>query len=144
MEGFELEVLDYLLKPFSFERFFQAIQRAKDAIKIDSEEEHVFLKADKKSFKVSLNKILYIEAMGDFLKVFIQDHKTLVVSDTIKNMKNSLPSSKFIQIHKSYIISSSHIDFVEANRISISGEMLPIGLAFRDRVREYLGIKKEK
>lgn len=144
VEGFELEALDYLLKPFSFDRFFQAVQRAKSASKNSQEPSYIFLKADKKAHKIDLRKIQFVEAMGDFVKVYIQDYRTLVISSTLKNLLEELPNEEFIRIHKSFIIATRHVEFIEANRISVAGQVFPIGLAFRDQTKQVLGLHREK
>jgi len=142
VEGFELNAVDYLLKPFSFERFLKAVNKALlqlnttphtarpgDMMKHGS----VFLKADKKIYKVDLSSILYIEAVGDYIKV-VSETGQLLVNETMKQILEELPAKDFIRVHKSYIIASGKIKFIEGNSIRIADKSIPIGATYRDDV----------
>jgi len=142
IQGYELDVVDYLMKPFAFDRFFKAIQKVEDIIRSREvppkettgaekhEEEYIFIKSSKKTFKVDLNDILYIEALGDYVKIYTID-KMIVSYQSLKNIETLLPPKSFPRIHKSYIISLSRIDMIEGNQVKIKERMIPIGTNYK-------------
>ena len=133
VEGFELNAIDYLLKPFSFERFIQAVNKVKEKSKSPQAEGHILMKADKKMYKVDYGEILFFEALGDYVKAHLQD-KVLIVTTTLKKLLAELPSDQFFQTHKSFIISKQKIAYVEGNQIKIGDKMVGIGQAFKEAV----------
>ncbi|MEI7490764.1 MAG: LytTR family DNA-binding domain-containing protein [Bacteroidota bacterium] len=149
VEGFEAEAVDYLLKPFSFERFLKAVNKAFDrarylmqvnSLHAGEEKENqgfLILRADKKVHKVNFSDILYLEATGDYVKVHTAA-KTLLVHETFKNIEEQLPSLQFIRVHKSFIVPLVGIRFIEGNRLHISGTSIPIGLVYRDELMKAL------
>jgi len=142
IQGYELDVLDYLMKPFSFERFLKAIQKAEEirrskdvplhelSIPDKQEEEFIFIKSSKKTYKVNLKEILYIEALGDYVKIYTSD-KMIISYQSLKNIETLLPTKQFPRIHKSFIISLSKIDLIIGNQIKIKDRMIPIGTNFK-------------
>lgn len=147
VEGFEANAVDYLVKPFSFERFLKAVNKAVEKTRYspgqaetqlqNSLQDFILLKADKKLYKVLLSEILYIEATGDYLKVFYAD-KHLVVHETISGILGKLPPDEFIRIHKSFIISINRINYIEGNQIRIGTEFIPIGRSHKEEVERRL------
>lgn len=139
VEGFELNAIDYLLKPFSFERFLKAVNRAIEKLNASSnqtaerESLHIFLKSDKKIHKVDLESIQYIEAIGDYMKV-VTDSGQLIVNETMKKFQEDLPANHFIRVHKSFIISRNRIKFIEGNYVQMEGKSIPIGATYRNDV----------
>ncbi len=135
VEGFELNATDYLLKPFSFERFIQGINKVKEKTKpIESNNaSHIMLKADKKMFKVNFDHIMFFEALGDYVKAYLED-KTLIVTSTLKKLLEELPEGAFLRTHKSFIIAKSKIEYIEGNQIKIGNHMVPIGQSYREEV----------
>jgi DNA-binding LytR/AlgR family response regulator len=140
IDAFDLEVSDYLLKPFSFERFLKAVERIKNLI-VESqsrdksktiEKEYIFLKSDGKMLKVNLNDIFYIEALNEYIKLKTNTGN-IITLQSMKSMETVLPEAKFLRIHKSYIVSLSKIDFVEGQFVVISGKKLPIGIKYKKR-----------
>jgi len=144
IEGFELGVIDYLLKPFSFERFLKAVNKASEKLNMlratEQSSPFIFIKADKKVYKVDLENILYIEATGDYLKIYIVETNYLIHS-TLKNFLEDLPSSSFLQVHKSFIIAKSKIVFIEGNYIRVADRDIPIGASYREEVLRKLKSK---
>jgi len=145
VEGFELDAIDYLLKPFSFERFLKAANKAvqqlnKKDIGDQAALSFIFLKADKKVHKVNLDDILYIEAAGDYIKV-ITESGQYIVNDTLKSLQDELPPVQFIRVHKSYIISRSKIKFFEGNYVKVGDADIPIGNSYKEEISTRL---KEK
>ncbi len=142
IQGYELDVIDYLMKPFSFERFYKAIQKTEEFLKSKeilpslskeaekSEGGYIFIKSSKKTYKVDLNEILYIEALGDYVKIFTPG-KMIVSYQSLKNIEHLLPANQFPRIHKSFVISLSKIEMIEGNQVKIKEKMIPIGTNFK-------------
>jgi Response regulator of the LytR/AlgR family len=135
LEGFELDAVDYLMKPIAFDRFLQAIQKVKNRLKTTSEEtpEHIMLKVDKKLYRAAFDDILYLEAFGDYAKVHLI-HQVLIITSTMKRLEAELPSELFVRTHKSYLINISKVEFIEGNQVKIGSGMIPIGLRYREVV----------
>ncbi|MCF8391290.1 MAG: LytTR family DNA-binding domain-containing protein [Bacteroidales bacterium] len=136
--GFEADAIDYLLKPFDFERFLKAVNkcrkdndRAETAEKVNKDENVIWLKSDRKLHRVLTDDILFIEAVGDYLKV-VCDTKTLIVHETLHAMEENLSEYNFCRIHRSYIIPIDKLEFIEGNRVGISGSDFPVGQKYRD------------
>jgi DNA-binding LytR/AlgR family response regulator len=143
IQGYELDVVDYLMKPFAFDRFYKAIQKAEELIK-GKEQRHpefkeadkqdgtfIFIKSSKKTYKVNLDEILYIEALGDYVKIFTTE-KMIISYQSLKNIEVLLPSTSFPRIHKSFIIALSRIDLIEGNHVKIKDREIPIGTNFKN------------
>lgn len=146
LEGYELEITDYLLKPFSFERFLKAVNKAvqtKERIPttIQYEDKNrtgtIFLYSDKKYIQVKLDKILYVEAAGNYSKVVLIDN-AILVREKISDILDLLSSEHFIQVHKSYIVAKDHISNIEGNRILIVDNIIPIGKFYKANIVELL------
>jgi len=135
LEGFELDAVDYLMKPIAFDPFLQAIQKVKNRLKTSSEEmsEHIMLKVDKKLYRAAFDDILYLEAFGDYAKVYLLS-QVLIITSTMKRLEAELPSELFVRTHKSFIINISKVEFIEGNQVKIGSEMIPIGLRYREAV----------
>lgn len=133
IEGFEVSATDYLLKPFSFERFYKAVTRILESVESNGtvqDENTILLKADKKIHRIKTSEILYIEGLGDYVKVHLMDH-SLVVHDRLKNLLDKLPSF-FLQIHKSYVVSVNKVKFIDGNMANLGKLELPIGQTFKE------------
>ncbi len=142
VQGFELDVVDYLLKPFSFDRFLKAVNKAIIKLNVLNEEKpinagnsneqnYLLIKADKKIYKTNYDDILYFQSCGDYVKIFTVE-KTLVSNKTLKDIYSELPEHLFARIHKSYIIPLKRISFIEGNLVYIKKESLPIGLSYKE------------
>jgi len=140
LEGFELNAIDYLKKPFSFERFCKAYYRAEELIQLKQSsqtkhgdiltEDFLFIKSNKKTVKVRFSEITYIEGLGDYIKIHLANKK-LVTNLSMKKIFSLLPVNKFFRIHKSYIIALDKIDSIEGNMAIIGSLKLPIGNSYR-------------
>jgi DNA-binding LytR/AlgR family response regulator len=142
LEGYELEITDYLLKPFSFERFLKAVNKAihiKENNPITAQpdqntlSEHIFLSSNKKHFQVKISDILYIEAAGNYSKVVLKND-SILVRDKISNLLEKISTEKFIQVHKSFIVAIEHINSLEGNRILIGNNTIPIGKMYKSNI----------
>ena len=129
LEGFELEAIDYLLKPFSFERFVKAVSKIKNLN--DDKTEHIIIKSDKKLHQIKFDDIIFVEGLGDYIKVHLKD-SFLVTYKTLKDMKKALPSSIFIQVHKSFIINKNKVDYIEGNLAIINSNKVPLGQKYKN------------
>lgn len=136
VNGFELNAVDYLVKPFPFERFVRAVGKFLDQRKAEVPS-HIILQADKKTYKIDLPEIECIEAMGDYAKVKTTS-KTLIVHQTLQKLGEQLPASMFRRIHKSFIISLPKLQYIEGNMAVVAGQKVPIGQTYRAEFLERL------
>jgi len=139
LEGFDLDVADYLLKPISFERFLKAVNKVMDhrrnSIPDSPGDEYTFLKVDSKLVKVNYADIVFVEGMKDYLKIFVKGtDKPLVVHQTMKRFEDMLPKGKFIRVHKSYIVSLAAVNSIVGNFVQINGREIPIGANYKDQL----------
>ena len=145
VSSFELDtIVDYLVKPFSFDRFLKAINKAKDRIqKPENERENqseiLFLNVDKTLHKIILNEILYIESDRNYITVVTTKQKLSYI-DSLKNWKEKLPENQFIQTHKSYIINRKFVDKISGNEIYVNSNRLPIGRTYKQELLKKLNI----
>ena len=137
VEGFELDALDYLVKPYSFERFLKAVNRALERLSSGNGQggaiRKIIVKADKKLYAVETSNILYIEGQGDYIRLHMDEMK-LMVHDTIKNFLDSLPAEDFMRIHKSYVINLKRIGFIEGNQVRIASASIPVSPSYREEL----------
>ncbi|HPE76941.1 MAG TPA: LytTR family DNA-binding domain-containing protein [Draconibacterium sp.] len=140
--GFDVDAVDYLLKPVSFERFRIAVNRVLErfATKENSGSalQHIMVRADKKNYKVDFGELLFLEAQGDYVK-FVSAERTIMVHGTLKEFIAQLPEKYFEQIHKSYVISLSKVDYVEGNQVKVGNYKLPVSLSFKEQFLKKLG-----
>jgi DNA-binding LytR/AlgR family response regulator len=137
VEGFELDATDYLVKPYSFERFLKSVNRAFEQLQEMSDsatsQGKILVKADKKLYALQYSELLFIEGLGDYIQIHT-DKKTLVVHDTIKNFLASLPEHEFMRIHKSYVINLKRIEYIEENQVRIGEHSLPVSPLLREEL----------
>ncbi|HYC28589.1 MAG TPA: LytTR family DNA-binding domain-containing protein [Chitinophagaceae bacterium] len=139
LEGYELDIIDYLLKPIAFTRFQKAVKKAGDFIALrekkeqDSPATFLFVKSEKRIEKIELGDILYVEGMGNYVNI-CTGNKKIVAYLTLKAIENRLPPEEFIKVHQSFIIPVSRIEFIEGNQIKIKEMVVPIGRNYKDIV----------
>ena len=136
IEGYQLDVVDYLLKPFSFERFLQAVNKAVDLISSTSnplEKDYLLVKSEHKVHKIKYEDIRYIQSMREYVAYFLPKRKILALN-SLKKLEEELPSDQFIRIHKSYIIPIQKVTTLEGNMVHIGNEKLPIGNLYKEEV----------
>ena len=150
-EGFELDAVDYLLKPVSLERFLKAVAKAthpvgapatpdeSPATAAPNPEAFLYFRIDRKMVKVTLRDILYVEGLKDYVKIHRTTGPPLVVKQTVSSMEEKLSESNFLRIHRSFIVALDKIRTYSARHIEVANEELPIGRLFRPRVEEVLG-----
>jgi DNA-binding LytR/AlgR family response regulator len=149
IEAFELNVVDYLLKPISFERFAKAIHHFMEIDALESsnreqvttashvQRDYIFLKADKKHHKVNLTDIFYFESMGDYVIAFTKQKK-IVTKERIGNLPEILPKNGFLQIHRRYIVSIPKIDSVGPGFVEVNGKKLPVGRSYKSELSRFI------
>jgi len=144
LTGFEYDAIDYLMKPITFERFLIAVNKAKKRMNLNAPEamepDHIFIKVEHRLQKILFSSIHYIEGLGDYISFHTSAGRVLSL-ERMKHIELILPQHLFLRIHKSYIINTSHIDFVERGRIVIDKNYLPIGETYKDLVNKKLGLK---
>ncbi|MEM8526119.1 MAG: LytTR family DNA-binding domain-containing protein [Bacteroidota bacterium] len=147
LESFELEVCDYLLKPFRMDRFLKAIHRAKELYELrnadttvsSKEETSLFIKSDKRMVQLEMSDIFYLESYGNYVKVWLENEFHLTPS-TLSAFEQQLPDQNFYKIHKSYVINLRHIDYLEGNTVVLkNGQVLPIGKNHRQAFKAFIG-----
>jgi DNA-binding LytR/AlgR family response regulator len=135
VEGFTLSATDYILKPFSFSRFQQAVEKAFSQWKLqnqDPEQLYLFIRADYSLIKILFSDILYIEGLDDYLKIHIQNQKTIVARMTLKAILQKLPVPEFIRVHRSFIVPISKIEKVRNKIIYINQEEIPVSASYEN------------
>ncbi|TMI69629.1 MAG: response regulator transcription factor [Bacteroidetes bacterium] len=145
VEGYELDVLDYLVKPIQFERFLRAVNKVyqqtparQEPVEEKKSESFVYFRADRKMIKVMLQDIFYIESMKDYVKIFTANGM-IITKQSISSVEAMLPEKDFIRSHRSYIVSARHIKSFTSDLIEINNMEIPIGKLFRNEVMKNLG-----
>lgn len=144
VEGFTLNATDYLLKPISLSRFQQAMEKAFQQWKTqnqNSEQQYLFIRADYSLIKILFSDILYIEGLDDYLKIHIQNQKTIVARMTLKAILQKLPVAEFIRVHRSFIISISKIEKIRNKIIHIEQAEIPISSSYETTFHDFLNQK---
>lgn len=147
IEGYQLNVIDYLLKPFGFDRFLQAVNKAIHLLKLEQKghvsikkkntpekkiaEKHILIKSEHKVYRIHYDDILYVQSMREYVSFHLKGKKILSLG-SLKNTEANLPSHLFLRIHKSYIIAINKVEALEGNMVHIAGETLPIGASYKD------------
>lgn len=156
LEGYKLDVIDYMLKPISFERFLQGVNKATEYLKLKKRSEQltaaidkpeakiqkaengfIILKADHKFHKIFYNDILYIEGLKEYVTFYIADKK-IIVLESLKKLEETLPSSTFMRIHKSYLINTDKVKTLYGNQVLIGEKYIPIGKSYAEEVKRKL------
>jgi len=146
IEGFELNVVDYILKPFSFDRLVTAVNKVSNTIQTpklvredvsisETSPKQFFVKGDKKQHQIAIDNLLYIEAYGNYTKLFLEDDM-IVSHEKISYYETLLEASNFLRVHKSFLVSIGKIKFIEGNRIVINDHKIPIGQTYKSRINK--------
>ena len=139
VEGFNLNALDYLLKPFTFDRFKQATDKAKDFFALSSNQktQHIFVRADYSLQKIMLDDIICIEALDDYLKIYVNQQKTIVARMTMKAMLEKLPKTEFLRVHRSFIVPIKKVESLRNKTLQLGDKKIPVGNSFEEDVLKY-------
>jgi two-component system, LytTR family, response regulator LytT len=147
IEGYKLDAVDYLLKPFGYDEFLIAAQKAKKIVGLEEKEtthieannDFLFLKSDYKIRRINFNDILYVEGLKDYVKVFIINESQPVLSiSTLKAIEAKLPSTQFMRVHRSFIVNLNRIQTIDRSRIVFGKEYIPISDQYKDKFQEFL------
>jgi DNA-binding LytR/AlgR family response regulator len=147
IDGFDLQAVDYLLKPISFERFLKAVHNffdissqkvtSSDSVAKKNENHFIFVRSERKMVKVDFGEILYVESLSDYIKIHT-NNKTIVTRETITNIEAKLPKSQFLRIHRSYIASIKNIESYTNEFVEIKNKALPISRSYKESILEKL------
>ena len=152
IEGFDLDVVDFLLKPITFERFLKAVNKyyqvnvnEQQQLSVVtgnaySDEPFIYVKENKRVLKIHLHEILYMEGLSEYVQIYTEDKK-IVTKNSMTNMQSKLPDSEFMRIHKSYIVSMSKIQAFTTSTVEVPGKKLPIGRSYKNAVLEALQLQ---
>lgn len=147
LESYEFNIIDYLLKPISLERFTRAIDKLSNgrlftlsAKETETAYDHIFIRSGSKFFKVNFSEIIFIESMKDYLKIHTREHK-LVTHQTITEMEKILPARQFMRAHKSFIVAIEHIKSIYGNTIEVGQTNIPIGNIYKSNVMNLVSRK---
>ena len=147
LEGYKLDIIDYLLKPFSYEEFLAAVQKARRLItleqkepdRIDSNGEFLFIKSDYKIKRINFDDILYVEGLKDYVKIYTRnDPKPVMSLSTLKLLESKLPESRFMRVHRSFIVNLAKIETIERSRIVFGKTYIPVSDQYREKFQEFL------
>jgi DNA-binding LytR/AlgR family response regulator len=146
VEGFNLNAVDYLLKPFTFDRFLQAVNKTNDQFNYTNftqnatttELPHIFIRADYSLIKITLADIVLIEGLDDYLKIHLDNQKTIVARLTMKGVLEKLPNAEFVRVHRSFIVPINRIESVRNKIIAIKGRDIPIGNSYEKGFFDFL------
>ncbi len=147
LDGYKLDIVDYLLKPFSYEEFLTAVNKAQKLIKleqkaretVDANNEFLFLKSDYKIKRINFNDILYIEGLKDYVKVFTRNEPKPILSlASLKHLESKLPGEKFMRVHRSFIVNLEKIDTIDRSRIVFGKEYIPVSDQYKEKFQEFL------
>ena len=147
LEGFRLDAVDYLLKPFEYEEFLVSARKAQKLIQmeekslssVESNEEFLFLKSEYKIRRINFDEILYIEGLKDYVKVFLKgDPRPVMSINTLKTMESKLPAKRFMRVHRSFIVNLERVDTIERSRIVFGKLFIPVSEQYREKFEEYL------
>jgi two-component system, LytTR family, response regulator len=148
LEGYSLNVVDYLLKPVEFKRFEAACNKARELHELrktrqresgEPVKDFMFIQADYSRIKLLFTDIIYIEGLKDYLKIHLKNNKAVITRMTFKEMEEQLPSTRFIRIHKSYIVSVAGVTSVRKNSILVQDAELPVGETYKENVARLVG-----
>lgn len=140
LQGYELNVVDYLLKPISFDRFLRAVNKVHDLIEKEQQEandSYIFVKTNKLLKKVTLSHILFIESMENYVIIYTDESKEIVYTP-LKKMMEYLPDQQFLQVHRSYVVNASAVKAIEGNQLIMGTHKIPIARNMREHVFETL------
>lgn len=142
LKGYELSIVDYLLKPYSFDRFLQAVNKATDKLAAPRQEEgqsFLFIKTESRLEKIRFGDVLYITGLGEYRRIHLRN-KTLLTLQGLTELLEQLPPRQFCRVHKSYIVSIDKIEAIERDSVRIGTERIPVSLTYKDAFRQTVGL----
>lgn len=157
LDGFNLNATDYLVKPIPFHRFLKAISRAKEKYELENKvipspqitetaapvavDNFIFVKSEYENIKINIDTIVYLQGLKDYIKIYTSDtQKPILTLSSFKDILDKLPTSKFIRVHKSYVVSIEHIKAIQKSKILVADMRIPVGETYKDTVMKRLGV----
>jgi DNA-binding LytR/AlgR family response regulator len=153
-EGFDLDVIDYLLKPYSFERFMKAVNKANEYLRlkemavnqanfaeIQTSSGFIFVKADYKLVRINFDEILFVEGLKDYVKLYLKD-KMVVTQMSMKSLEDKLPQNSFIRVHRSFIVSFGKIESIQKQMLTIGQKEIPVSDQYREKLFRIINSEK--
>jgi two-component system, LytTR family, response regulator len=143
LKGYELQITDYLLKPFTFNRFLQAVNKAQENLvqhTSDAQPEFIFVKTENRLEKIMLNEIVYIEGMRDYLKIHTVNKKIMTLQN-FSELEKLIPSTLVCRVHKSYMVALNKIESIERSRIKIADQLIPISETYKEAFLQLINSK---
>ena len=137
LKGYELEVVDYLLKPFSFERFLNAVTKYQQHTVPKTQKEFVFIKTENRLEKISLEEILYIKGMGDYRQIICQ-HKKIMTLQTFGELEKLFPLNRVLRVHKSYMVAVKAIQSIRNDQIQLNDKVIPVSDSYKAQLNDVL------
>ena len=147
LESYKLDAVDYILKPFNYEEFLKAAQKAKKLFDLEEAAlptletgtEFLFLKSEYKIRRINFNEILYIEGLKDYVKVYLQNEiKPIMSLNTVKSLEQKLPSDRFMRVHRSYIVNLQKIETIERSRIVFGKTYIPVSDQYKEKFQDFV------
>lgn len=149
IEGFKVDALDYILKPFGYDDFLKSANKAKSyfellsksVLKVDAKEDYLFVKSDYKIRRINLNDILYIEGLREYVKIVIKDEKPLLSLMSLKSLVEKLPDDQFMRVHRSFIVNLDEVKTIERSRIIFNNTYIPVSEQYKEKFHNFLNKK---
>ncbi|HNX43960.1 MAG TPA: LytTR family DNA-binding domain-containing protein [Bacteroidales bacterium] len=147
LEGFRLQAVDYLLKPFGYDEFLIAANKARNLIELEQKtyplmetnDEFLFVKSEYKIRRINYDDVLYIEGMKDYVKIFLRtDARPILSINSLKTLEEKLPASQFMRVHRSFIVNLNRVDTIERFRIVFGKTYIPVGEAYKEHFQKFL------
>ena len=146
LEGFKVNALDYILKPFGYDEFLKAANKAlthfdllnKVTVKVDTKEDYLFVKSEYKIKRINLNYIQYIEGLREYVKIVIKDDKPVMSLMSLKSLEEKLPKQQFMRVHRSFIVNLNEVETIERSRIIFGKTYIPVSEQYKDRFQDFL------
>lgn len=136
VDAFDVNAIDYLVKPFSFERFLKAVEKLESTQK-KSSQEVLFVRADYKLHKISVEEILFVESLDDYIKIHTINQPVITTRLTMKHLQEKLPSNRFLRVHRSYLVALHHIESMISKSIKIQDYIIPIGEKYKSEIQNF-------
>lgn len=149
LEGYKVDALDYILKPFGYDEFLKSANKAKShfelvekaTIQVDAKDDYLFVKSEYKIKRINLNDILYIEGLREYVKIVLNQENPVMSLMSLKSLEEKLPSDHFMRVHRSFIVNLNEVQTIERSRIIFGKTYIPVSDQYKDKFQEFLGKK---
>jgi DNA-binding LytR/AlgR family response regulator len=147
LEGFKVDALDYILKPFGYDEFLKSANKAKayldlvqnKSVEIESKDDYLFVKSEYKIRRIDLNEILYIEGLREYVKIVLKDEKPVLSLMSLKSLEEKLSAEKFMRVHRSFIVNLNEVQTIERSRIIFDKTYIPVSDQYKEKFQIFLG-----